>query len=74
MFVTFQRCLLITKSFVYSQVVSDTGADGAGQIQQINGTVVRGTFIAEYHSIQIFAASRPTICEVYFTIQSSKVC
>ena len=39
----------------------------------LNGTVNRGTFSSNYHVFQISGTTDPSICEVYFTIQSSKV-
>ena len=52
----------------------NAGADGSGNINTENGTVVEGDFTAQYYVFQISqAGDDPGICEVYFLISSQSV-
>ena len=68
------RCIYSSFLFILSllQVSGDAGADGSGRINNLQGAVSRESFSANYHVFQISGTTDPSICEVYFTIQSSK--
>ena len=54
-------------------VQSNPGADGSGSVAVVNETVFRGSFLAQYESVQVSAALGPSICEVYFVISNLQV-
>ena len=58
---------------IFLQVTGNAGADGSGNITRLQGIVSIQNFSASYHVFQISGAYDPSICEVYFTIQSNNV-
>ena len=67
--------IFCSKRFFYSfQVHGDAGADGGGSTTAVpNVFFTASGFNITYHYFQIFGTQDPTICEVFFTLESEQV-
>jgi len=53
------------------QVLGNAGADGGGFVETNNGSLTSNSFKLSYLSKQVYGAHNdPSICEVYFTVES----
>ena len=61
-------------NFVLKKVSGNTGADGEGSIAVNNArSIIIGQFNVTYSVFQIYGTVNPTICELFFYLQSAEV-
>ena len=51
----------------------NAGADGSGYVKTVNNSLTMYSIKLSYLSNQIYGTSDPSICEVFFTVESSNV-
>ena len=51
----------------------NAGADGSGYVKTVNNSLTMNSIKLSYLSNQIYGTSDPSICEVFFTVESSNV-
>nr|CAB3263224.1 uncharacterized protein LOC104266555 [Phallusia mammillata] len=54
------------------EVESNLGADGSGTFQNFSGSLSLNGFFLEFQGIQVFGADDPSVCEVYFYINTER--
>ena len=51
----------------------NAGADGNGYVKTANNSLTKNSIKLSYLSNQIYGTSDPSICEVFFTVESPNV-